>query len=65
MTAASFWSLLLPALEITEQQLDAEHNNKFLALFPVLIGFFFGAGFVYFTDLILPENVNIFNFGPS
>ena len=57
MTAASFWSLLLPALEITEQQLDEDHNNKFLALIPVLTGFFLGAGFVYFTDLLLPENV--------
>ena len=54
MTAASVWSLLLPALEICK-------NNSFgmkeLACIPVTIGFILGALFVYLTDKFLPENV--------
>lgn len=48
MTAASFWSLLAPALEITERQY--EH----LAFLPVGIGFLAGAAFVFLADLSLP-----------
>jgi zinc transporter ZupT len=55
MTAASFWSLLLPALEIAEQLNN--HDNKFYSLMPVVIGFLFGAFFVHFADVLLPENV--------
>jgi len=54
MTAASFWSLLLPAIEISIQaNLD---SHKLFALFPVTIGFLLGAGFVYLTDRFLPDN---------
>lgn len=52
MTAATFWSLLLPALEIAEQMSD---GNKFISLIPVLVGLFFGAGFVHLTDVLLPD----------
>lgn len=55
MTAASFWSLLLPALEIGDQ--TNGEDNKMLTLFPVVIGFLLGAFFVYITDVLLPENV--------
>ena len=54
MTAASFWSLLLPALEISEQM---NSDSKFQSLIPVVIGFLLGAAFVYLTDLLLPDNV--------
>lgn len=54
MTAASFWSLLLPALEIGDQ--TNGEDNKMLTLFPVVIGFLLGAFFVYITDVLLPEN---------
>ena len=57
MTAATFWSLLLPALEMTAH--SNEEDNKFLSLIPILIGFFFGAGFVCLTDMILPDNVSL------
>ena len=57
MTAATFWSLLLPALEMTAR--SNEEDNKFLSLIPILIGFFFGAGFVCLTDMILPDNVSL------
>lgn len=49
MTAASFWSLLSPALEITEQ--DLGH----LSFLPVALGFVLGAAFVYFADVFLAK----------
>ncbi|CAI7935485.1 Uncharacterized protein PODLI_1B026413, partial [Podarcis lilfordi] len=50
MLAASYWSLLAPAIEL------AEDSGKFgaFAFFPVAVGFTLGAAFVYFADLILP-----------
>lgn len=53
MTAASFWSLLLPALEIGDQ---INGDYKLLTLFPVIVGFLIGAFFVYITDVLLPDN---------
>lgn len=53
MIAASFWSLLLPALEIGDK---INGENKFLSLVPVVIGFLLGAFFVYITDILIPEN---------
>uniref|UniRef100_A0A0N5AU84 Zinc transporter ZIP11 n=1 Tax=Syphacia muris TaxID=451379 RepID=A0A0N5AU84_9BILA len=51
MTAASFWSLLAPAIEISEQSLHA------LAFIPVAIGFAAGAAFVHLADRIMPTCV--------
>ncbi|XP_027014903.2 zinc transporter ZIP11 isoform X5 [Tachysurus fulvidraco] len=50
MLAASYWSLLAPAIEM------AEESGKYgsFAFFPVAIGFFLGAAFVYFADLMIP-----------
>ncbi|XP_060108161.1 zinc transporter ZIP11 isoform X2 [Heteronotia binoei] len=50
MLAASYWSLLAPAIEL------AEDSGKFgaFAFFPVVAGFTLGAAFVYFTDFLLP-----------
>ncbi|XP_066468951.1 zinc transporter ZIP11-like [Tiliqua scincoides] len=50
MLAASYWSLLAPAIEL------AEESGKFgaFAFFPVMVGFTLGAAFVYFADLLLP-----------
>lgn len=53
MTAASFWSLLLPALEIGDQ---INGNNKIQTLIPVILGFLLGAFFVFITDILLPDN---------
>jgi zinc transporter ZupT len=58
MTAASFWSLLLPAIEMA-QNMNSPNNHKMIGLLPVIIGFFLGAGFVYLTDILLPDNVTI------
>jgi zinc transporter ZupT len=55
MTAATFWSLLVPALEMAEEM---NNHNRALALFPVIVGFLLGAGFVHLTDTFLPDNVN-------
>lgn len=49
MTAASFWSLLAPAIELAENDMGA------LAFLPVGIGFTTGAGFVYIADRIMPR----------
>ncbi|XP_063817219.1 zinc transporter ZIP11 isoform X2 [Pseudophryne corroboree] len=47
MLAASYWSLLAPAIEMSSQY----GSFSFL---PAAIGFALGAGFVYFADLLLP-----------
>lgn len=49
MTAASFWSLLAPAIEISEAQLGS------LAFIPVSVGFALGAVFVFFSDKMIPR----------
>ncbi|XP_043941082.1 zinc transporter ZIP11 isoform X2 [Protopterus annectens] len=50
MLAASYWSLLAPAIEM------AESSGKYgaFAFLPVAAGFILGAAFVYFADLLLP-----------
>lgn len=49
MLAASFWSLLAPALEISEETWGV------FAFFPVSVGFVLGAGFVFASDAMLPH----------
>ena len=54
MTAASFWSLMAPAIE------QAEHAGYYgdkgeYAFGPVAIGFLLGGGFVLLSDLCLPH----------
>ena len=48
MVAASFWSLLAPAIEM------AEETYKF-AWIPALVGFLIGGGFLFAVDKILPH----------
>ncbi|XP_067285801.1 zinc transporter ZIP11-like isoform X2 [Pseudorasbora parva] len=50
MLAASYWSLLAPAIEM------AEESGKYgdFAFFPVAVGFSLGALFVYTADLMMP-----------
>lgn len=50
MVAASFWSLLTPAIEMSEESYGAA-----LAWVPAAIGFITGAGFIYCIDKILPH----------
>lgn len=49
MTAASFWSLLAPAIELTEADMGS------FAFLPIAIGFAAGAAFVYAADRIMPR----------
>lgn len=49
MIAASFWSLLAPAIELAES--SGDYGTKF-AFVPVAIGFLLGAVFVYATDRV-------------
>uniref|UniRef100_A0A3Q2YZL1 Zinc transporter ZIP11 n=1 Tax=Hippocampus comes TaxID=109280 RepID=A0A3Q2YZL1_HIPCM len=50
MLAASYWSLLAPAIDMAE---DSGKYGSF-AFLPVAIGFILGAAFVYFADVALP-----------
>ncbi|KAL8565114.1 hypothetical protein ACOMHN_005317 [Nucella lapillus] len=54
MTAASYWSLLAPAIEM------AEHSGMYgaegqWAFVPVAVGFALGAAFVYGADIVMPD----------
>ncbi|MCP4442541.1 MAG: ZIP family metal transporter [Aureispira sp.] len=48
MIAASFWSLLSPAIEMSG-------GEGFVKVFPAAVGFLLGAGFLYFLDKTLPH----------
>ncbi|XP_060950838.1 zinc transporter ZIP11-like isoform X2 [Limanda limanda] len=50
MLAASYWSLLAPAINMAE---DSGKYGSF-AFIPVAIGFTLGAAFVFFADLAMP-----------
>ena len=52
MLAASFWSLLSPAIEMAEQSKNYGVNGEY-AFLPVSVGFLFGGLFVYLTDLLI------------
>lgn len=48
MVAASYWSLLAPAIEMTE-------GDGFVKVFPSVVGFILGAGFLFLLDKVLPH----------
>lgn len=50
MIAASFWSLLSPAIELAEKSFD-----KGWSWIPAASGFIGGAGFIYLIDKVLPH----------
>lgn len=52
MVAASFWSLLAPAIELAENSGAYGANGEY-AFLPVAGGFLFGAIFVFATDKII------------
>lgn len=52
MTAASFWSLLAPAIEMAVDSKYYGENGEY-AFAPVSLGFLLGALFVYSTDLLI------------
>lgn len=52
MTAASFWSLLAPAIELAETSGSYGQDGEW-AFLPVAIGFLLGALFVYAADVFM------------
>lgn len=52
MIAASFWSLLAPAIELAETSGLYGESGQY-AFFPIAVGFLLGAIFVYGTDKII------------
>lgn len=52
MVAASFWSLLAPAIELAESSGLYGKDGRY-SFVPVAIGFLFGAIFVYATDKVI------------
>jgi len=54
MLAASYWSLLAPAVELTKDS-DYWKGNAVMEIIPVTFGFLFGALFVYVADRILDQ----------
>jgi len=53
MVAASIWSLLIPAINMSP-------GSGFVQVLPAILGFLAGAGFLYAVDLLLPHlHVNL------
>lgn len=48
MIAASVWSLLIPAMEMTQ-------HSGFLKVFPSVVGFLLGIGFLLLLDVVTPH----------
>ena len=57
MTAASYWSLLAPAIEMAERSGSYGDDGQW-AFVPVSIGFALGAAFVYGADVFMPYLVS-------
>lgn len=57
MIAASYWSLLKPAIEIATDSQEYGTDGQYVFL-PVGFGFLLGALFVFLTDLFLPCTAN-------
>lgn len=53
MLAASYWSLLAPAIEMAETSGSYGNDGRF-AFIPVSVGFILGAVFVFGADKLLP-----------
>lgn len=52
MTAASYWSLLAPAIEMASQSNFYGKDGQY-AFVPVSIGFLLGAAFVHYADVLM------------
>lgn len=52
MMAASYWSLLEPAIELAGQDGTYGDDGQF-AFVPAVVGFVFGAFFVYLSDVLI------------
>jgi len=57
MTAASYWSLLAPAIELASKSGYYGANGEY-TFAPIAVGFALGAGFVYAADELLSRLVS-------
>lgn len=55
MTAASYWSLLAPAIDMAEKSGTYGEKGAFA---PVAVGFFLGGVFVFISDICIPKFVS-------
>ena len=58
MLAASYWSLLAPAIEMAEISGSYGSEGQY-AFIPAAIGFLMGALFVYGADVFMPWMVSV------
>ena len=58
MLAASYWSLLAPAIDLAETSGSYGKGGRF-AFVPVAVGFILGAVFVYAADKLMPFLVTL------
>ena len=58
MTAASYWSLLSPAIDMAKESGYYGEDGTY-AFGPVAIGFAFGGLFVFLSDLCIPHFVSL------
>lgn len=54
MIAASYWSLLAPAIQMAEESGSYGADGEY-AFAPVAVGFLTGAFFVYITDVLISK----------
>ena len=64
MLAASYWSLLAPAIELAQSSGSYGADGQW-AFVPAAIGFLLGALFVYGADILMPDIVRVFINPPS
>ena len=64
MLAASYWSLLAPAIELAQSSGSYGADGQW-AFIPAAIGFLLGALFVYGADILMPDIVRVFVNPPS
>lgn len=54
MTAASYWSLLAPAIEMAKES-EAYGEDGRLAFIPACVGFLLGAAFTFAADILISK----------
>ena len=64
MLAASYWSLLAPAIELAQSSGSYGADGQW-AFVPAAIGFLLGALFVYGADILMPDIERVFINTPS
>ena len=58
MVAASFWSLLEPAIDLAKEAESANPSSGVPSYLPPAVGLMTGALFIILADLFFPEHVS-------